>query len=211
MKKMKFNTEKYKVYTWKNWMMLFWILNPGSVINELIFGQRIPKISLEDKTSDKPRFERTVVPCPHCNTLHDGRMWSEEKGTHLKNWFGLYCKNCENIIPCLTSWLSFLIQMITFPLWIWFRESTKRKWLEMQPKRYENVDVKRVTNPFAKNLWVKSGLVFGAFMFLVVLFSTYLNGEEISPKTLLVGVEVCLIGGLVFGYTMKLFTNKRYS
>jgi hypothetical protein len=39
---MKFNEEKYKVYTWKNWMMLHWIINQGLAINELILGQRTP-------------------------------------------------------------------------------------------------------------------------------------------------------------------------
>ena len=43
---MEFNKEKYKIYTWKNWMVLHWILNPGLAINELILGQRVPKISL---------------------------------------------------------------------------------------------------------------------------------------------------------------------
>ena len=61
---MEFNKEKYKIYTWKNWMVLHWILNPGLAINELILGQRIPKISLEDKISNKPRIERTFIPCP---------------------------------------------------------------------------------------------------------------------------------------------------
>ena len=46
---MEFDKEKYKVYTWKNWMMLHWILNPGLAINELILGQRVPKVSLEDE------------------------------------------------------------------------------------------------------------------------------------------------------------------
>lgn len=50
---MEFNKDKYKVYTWKNWMMLHFILNPGLAINDLIFGQRVPKIRLEDKISNK--------------------------------------------------------------------------------------------------------------------------------------------------------------
>ena len=120
---MEFNKEKYKIYSWKNWMMLHWILNPGLAINELILGQRIPKISLEDKTIDKPRIERSLVPCPHCDTLHDTRTWSIQNGTAFNNWFGLYCKNCGNIIPCLTNVFSFLILALTFPFWGWFRKS----------------------------------------------------------------------------------------
>ena len=52
---------------------------------ELILGQRIPKINLEDRTSDKPRLERSYVPCPHCETLYDSRTWSTKTGTGLKN------------------------------------------------------------------------------------------------------------------------------
>ena len=67
---MEFDNKKWKVYTWKNWMIIHWIINPGLVINELILGQRIPKIYLEDKESTKPRIDRTFVPCPHCEKLH---------------------------------------------------------------------------------------------------------------------------------------------
>ncbi|MGK0413746.1 MAG: hypothetical protein ACJA1B_001954, partial [Polaribacter sp.] len=111
---MEFDKEKFKVYSWKNWMMLHWILNPGLAINELILGQRIPKISLEDKISDKPRMERSFIPCPHCKTLHDGITWSTQNRTAFKNWFGLYCTNCEKIIPCLMNAFSFILLAITF-------------------------------------------------------------------------------------------------
>ncbi len=64
---------KFKIWIWRNPVMLHWIINPGLAINELLLGQRVPKVSLEDKTIDKPRFEKTMVPCLHCETLHNGR------------------------------------------------------------------------------------------------------------------------------------------
>ncbi len=207
---MKFDKEKYKVYTWKNGMILHWILNPGLAINELILGQRVPKISLEDKTIDKPRIERTFVPCPHCETLHDGRTWSTTNGTAFKNWFGLYCKNCGKIIPCLSNILSFLILLITFPVWGWFRDSLKEKWLEKQPKRYENIDIENIPNPFDKKNWILSGLIWGAFMFLIIsIILPSFSGQIITLKSLFVGVISWTIGGLAFGYIMKLFNNKK--
>ncbi len=206
---MKFDKEKYKVYTWKNWMVLHWILNPGLAINELILGQRIPKVSLEDKTINKPRIERTLVPCPHCETLHDGRTWSTENGTALKNWFGLYCKNCGYTIPCLTNVLSFIILVITFPIWGWFRQSLRVKWLKKQPERYENIDIENIPNSFDKKSWIKTGLIWGVFMFLIMSIGLpYFGGQEITWKASLLGFVAWTIGGLVFGYTMKLFTNK---
>ncbi len=206
---MEFNKEKYKIYFWKNWMMLHWILNPGLAINELILGQRIPKISLEDKVIDKPRMDRSLVPCPHCDTLHDVRTWSIQNGTAFKNWFGLYCKNCGNIIPCLTNVFSFLILALTFPFWGWFRKSLKAKWLEKQPKRYEHIEIKHHSNQFDKKGWIKTGLSWGAFMFVIMSIGfPFIDGQEITWKSLLLGLVIWTIGGLAFGYIMKLFINK---
>ncbi|MCC5944511.1 MAG: hypothetical protein JJT94_06215 [Bernardetiaceae bacterium] len=206
---MEFNKEKYKVYTWKNWMMLHWILNPGLAVNELILGQRVPKIILEDKITGRPRIERTLVPCPHCETLHNGGTWSVGNGTAFKNWFGLYCTNCGNTIPCLTNGLSFLILAITFPIWGWFRKMLREKWLEKQPKRYKNIDIKPVPNLLDNKNCIKTGLVWGAFMFLIMSIGfPYFDGQEITWKTVLFGIVIWTISGLGFAYTMKLFMNK---
>lgn len=206
---MKFDKEKYKVYTWKNWMMLHWVLNPVLAINELLLGQRVPKVTLEDKTIDKPRVERAIIPCPHYKTLHDGRTWSIENGTDFKNWFGLYCTNCGNTIPCLTNGLSFLILAIVFPIWGWFRKGLKEKWLKKQPKRYENSVIQSIPNPFDKKYWIKTGLLWGAFMFLIMSIGLpYFKGNEITWQTLLLGLVIWTIGGLGYGHMMKLFINK---
>jgi hypothetical protein len=206
---MEFDKEKFKVYSWKNWMMLHWLLNPGLVINELILGQRIPKISLEDKISDKPRMERSFIPCPHCKTLHDGRTWSTQNRTAFKNWFGLYCTNCEKIIPCLMNAFSFILLAITFPIWGWFKKSLKANWLKKQPERYKNLDISKTPNPFEKNNWIKTGLSWGAFMFVImsVLFP-YFGNHEITLLSIVLGLVVWTLGGLLFGYTMKKFMIK---
>lgn len=46
---MQYDKTKYKLWSWKHPMVLHWIINPGLVINELLFGQRVPKIMLEEK------------------------------------------------------------------------------------------------------------------------------------------------------------------
>lgn len=205
---MNFDKSRYKIYTWKNWMVLHWILNPGLVVNELILGQRVPKISLEDKTSDKPRIERALIPCPHCETLHDGRTWSTENGTAFKNWFGLYCTNCNNIIPCVINVWSFLILAITFPLWGWSKKRLKNNWLKNQPQRFKNIDIEKLPNPFDKKAWVKTGLNWGFFMFIIMTFLfPYFDGTEITLKKVLLGAIIWTIGGLFFGFIMKLFFN----
>lgn len=206
---MAFDKDKYTIYSWKNWMVLHWIINPGLAFNELVLGQRVPKISLEDKTSDKPRVENTLVPCNNCKTLHDGRTWSAHNGTAFKNWFGLYCHTCGHIIPCVTNGLSLIILTITFPIWGWFKNTLKAKWLEKQPERYKNLDIDTIPNPFDKKSWVQTGLSWGAFMFLVMTFGLpYFSGQNITLKNVIIGLVLWTLTGLGFGYTMKLFMNK---
>jgi len=201
---MDFDKSKYKVYTWKNWMMLHWLLNPGIMVNELILGQRVPKISLEEKTTDTQWFERSIVPCPHCETLHDGRTWSSVNGTAFKNWFGLYCNTCGNIIPCLINVFSLIILIITFPIWGWFKTALKNNWLEKQPQRFFDFNLETTTSPLQKISWLKIGLIWGAFMFLIFMVMLYLDGSEIPLKMILLGVVISAIGGLIFGYLMKI-------
>lgn len=209
---MHYDPSKYKVYTWKNWMMLHWIINPGLAFNELILGQRVPEISLEDKTIDKPRVERSFVPCPHCGHLHDGRTWSTHNGTAFKNWFGLYCPNCGGIIPCLMNATSALVLLVTAPLWIWFYRTLKSNWLAAQPARYAHLDLEQISNPFDEKSWYKSGLSFGFTMFLLMEFLLpVLEQEPLSWKKVLIGIPVWAFSGLIYGYMMKQFSNFRPS
>lgn len=197
--------KKYTVYTWKNWMYLHWIINPGLVINELILGQRIPKITLVDKTSNKSKLESSYIPCPHCNTIHDAKTWSTTNKTAFKNWFGLYCPNCDNIIPCLINIFSYLILAITYPIWGWFKKPLKSSWLEKQPERFKNLDLESKPNPFAGKGWIKIGFSWGFFMFVFMTIVFPLSqGEEITLLKTLIGIPVWIIASLLFGYTMKL-------
>lgn len=207
---MEINTNKYRVYDWKHWMVVHWMLNPGLVVNELILGQRIPRIMLEDKTSNKPRHERSFVPCPHCDTLHDGRTWSYQNNTGYKNWFGLYCPSCGGIIPCLINFTTFIVLAVTFPLWGWFRKSLKERWLAKQPERFKDIDISKVPNPFAKKVWLGAGIAFGIIMYFAnVILLPFLWDEDITWFKLIVGLPIWLGAGLIWGYWMRLFTGKR--
>lgn len=204
-----FDINKYKVYTWKNWMTLHFILNPGLAINELILGQRIPKIMLEDKTSENPRMERRYVPCPHCDELHDARIWSTNSGTAFKNWFGLYCINCGEIIPCVRNVTSFLILILTYPIWGWFKDDLKQKWLSRQPQRYTDLEIEVGQVEYEDYNWIKSGLVWGALMFVIMTPLFYFFGTEISLYSIAFQLSIWALGGLLFGYLMKLFLGKK--
>lgn len=145
--------------------MLHWIINPGMVINELILGQRVPKISLEDKESGKPRIERSYIPCPHCEKIHDNRTWSTQNGTAFKNWFGLYCPNCREIIPCLWNIFSIITIAILFPIWFFLKDRLKENWIRKQSNRFEKLDLNSIPNPYEGKGWMKVGLGWGFFMF----------------------------------------------
>ena len=113
---MHYDKNKYKIWNWKSPVIFHWMLNPGVVINELILGQTIPKVMLIELEGDKPFYNRSLVPCPHCKTLHNGLKWSAQSKTAFKNWFGYYCDNCEGIIPVQRNLTSLIILTLTFPI-----------------------------------------------------------------------------------------------
>ena len=201
---MEYDKTKFKIWTWKNPVMLHWIINPGLVINELLFGQRVPKIMLIEKDSSKSLQEKTKIPCPYCGTLHSGLKWSTRNNA-FKNWFGLYCDNCGGIIPCLTNLTSYILLGLTFPIWYWFKDSFKTKWLEEQKNRFSKPLI--LTQADVK--WWNVGLKFGLSMFIMMtLIFPLIMGEGLTQRKILIGIPIWTIGGLGFGYTMKLINGK---
>ena len=180
--------------------MIHWIINPGLIIGDLILGLRVPKLIVEDKESNRSRWESTYIPCPHCDKLHDSRTWSKQNGTGFKNWFGLYCPNCKGIIPCLRNAFSLLIIIVTFPLWYFIKDRLKNNWLKKQPTRFENLTLHKVTNPYEGKGWLIQGLGWGFIMFIEELIS----GESIESKDILIGIGIWTIGGLWFGRIMNI-------
>ncbi|HNX88933.1 MAG TPA: hypothetical protein PKH58_07620 [Paludibacteraceae bacterium] len=205
---MEYDKSKFKIRNWKSAEMLHWIINPGLVFNEIILGQRLPKVMLIEKKSSKTLQEKTKIPCPHCGTLHSGLKWST-KNNAFKNWFGLYCDNCGKTIPCLTNLTTFLLLGLTFPVWIWFKDKWKMTWLKKQPERYQNMDLENVQNPFEEYGWIKLGLFWGLFMYIfMVLLFPLIDGEGLSTWKVVLGIPIWTIGGIGFGYTMKLINGK---
>lgn len=205
---MNFDSSLYEIKTWKNPLMLHWILNPGIALNEVILGQKIPKVTLIEKNSSKSLSEKTFVPCPHCNTIHNSLKWSTQNGTAFKNWFGLYCDKCEKVIPCLTNLTSYLLLGLTFPIWYWFKDSWKKSWLENQKNKFS----KPLNLTAPQNSWWKAGLSWGVFMFLfMTIIIPLLQKEEITKEKVMISIPIWTIGGLLFGYTMKKFNGSKFN
>ncbi len=205
---MSFDKSKYKVWTWKNPLVLHWIINPGLAFNELLLGQRVPKITLIEKDSKKPLAERTFVPCPYCGTLHSSLKWTPQNNTAFKNWFGLYCDNCHKIIPCVRNLTSLVVIVLTFPVWYWFKDRWKQDWLKTQEVKFSKPLV--LTQPEFK--WWYVGLRFAFFMFVITsLFNYVFFREEFTWKSLFLDSVSWIIGGLIFGIVMKKISGSNLS
>ena len=206
---MNYDKTKYKVWTWKNPMMLHWIINPGIAFNELAFGLRIPKVMLVERNSPKSLNEKSWIPCPHCGTLHEGLKWSKQNKTAFKNWFGYYCDNCGKIIPCLTNWTTFIVLGVTFPIWFWFKDKLKAKWLEKQKEKFSKPLNLTYTEP-VKSKYLLLGFLFGLFMyvFMTVLYPLII-GVGITQKGLLIGIPIWTVAGVLFAITLKLINRRK--
>ena len=207
---MEYDKTKYKIWNWKSPVILHWMINPGIVINELILGQTIPKVMLIEREGDKPFFERSLVPCPHCGMLHNGLKWSSQNKTAFKNWYGFYCDNCGEIIPPQRNLTSLLILTITFPIWGWFRKSLKENWLKKQPERYKNLNLECTEKKNTTKKWLKFGLLWGLFMFVFsIIVNPLISNVQITQKMILLNILIWSIGGLGFGYIMKIWMNRK--
>lgn len=64
------------------------------------------------------------------------------------------------------------------------------------------------THAFSGKKWIIHGLLWGLFMFIVMVFVfPYFEGEAITQRSILIGVPVWSLAGLGYGYTMKLFSE----
>ena len=135
---MQYDKNRFKIQALPNPFTLLWVFFPAVMFNELILGQRLPKVVLVDKESDKPQEELTYVPCPHCETLNDRRLWAT-KGNAFGHWFGLVCPSCHQIIPCLWNIFSLVILAITFPLWYFPVRFFRHRWIAKEKERLAKV------------------------------------------------------------------------
>ena len=209
---MQYDKNRYQIWTLPHPLVLFWILNPVAIINELILGQRLPKVTLIDKESDAPFAERNYIPCPHCKTLNDGRIWA--KGNAFGHWFGLICPNCHQIIPCLWSIISYAVLAVTSPLWYFPARFFRDRWIEKEKARLAKVLERPLIQSVDVN-WYLIGIFFwGGWMWLImgVIPETWnvLNGEEWDLMMLFIfQLPLWLVAGFCWGLGMHFFMNKR--
>ena len=202
----KYDSNKYTIWVLPHPVLLHWILNPGLAFNELILGQRLPKVTLVDKTLDKPFLERSFIPCPHCNHLHDGRLWSGKN--QYGHWFGYVCPSCGEIIPCLWNLTSLVILAITCPLWFIPVKLWKTKWLNFEKVRLNNILVTGFSE-YKDIAWLKVGVKFGGLMWLIVGIAPQiviaLIGYRFNWQFTVFSFVLCTVLGILFAVMMKFF------
>lgn len=207
MNRMQYDKNRFKICALPHPKILFWILNPVFIINELIFGQRLPQVTLIDKKSDKPLLERTYIPCPHCETLNDARLWP--KWNALGHWFGFVCPSCHQIIPCLWNIFSLAILAVTFPLWYFLVRHFRHRWIEQEKKRLAKVLERPLIQAKSIN-WIFRGIFyFGGFMWVTFEVLKVLKGREWNLGTMFENLPVCLLLGFAWGLFMHVSMNQK--
>ena len=189
-------------------ILLHWILNPGLAFNEVILGQRLPKVQLICKDCEGAMVERAYVPCPSCHSMHWGRLWARKRA--FGNWRGIACPACEKPIPCLWNIFSLVLLAITSPIWalpyfLYFRYRPLKPICELKdgapPKP------KAIT----KKTWIVMGAAWGGLMWVAMSLLPVLwhwNEGRIAWMTLVVGLAIWGFGGLGFGFTMWLVLGR---
>src|SRR6185369_1634716 len=98
-----------------NFSMIFWRLNPGLAINELLLGQRVAAEYYECLGCELPRIRRTYAHCRNCGITFNPIHAKPSDG--FGHWFGLYCPNCGTERPTLRNYTTLLLSWLTFPFW----------------------------------------------------------------------------------------------
>jgi hypothetical protein len=86
---------------------LFWLVNPGLAINELLLGQRIPKDMVACRSCHNYWARRTFVHCPWCGTYSEFAIWSGGHG--FGHWLGIVCPECGQRVPTLDNLITWAV------------------------------------------------------------------------------------------------------
>ena len=196
---MQYDKNRFKIWALPHPLVLFCVLNPAIMFKELILGQRLPKVTLIDEKSDRPFFQRCYIPCPHCETLNDSRLWAKWNG--FGHWFGFVCPSCHQVIPCLWNIFSLAVLAITFPLWYFPARFFRRRWLEIEKKRLASVLEGPLTQAGDINWFLRGVFFFGGLVWVILEIIPQvwkvLNGGEWDLIMMFISLPIWLFPGFV--------------
>lgn len=196
-------------------MLVHWLLNPGLVVNELLLGQRLPRVMYLCLGCDLPWVLRQYIRCPSCRTMHRGLIWG--RGNAFWHWFGLYCPDCGARIPTLLNVFSIIIAAVFAPLWYPVWRLVRGSWIERERIRAQRM----IRTGKAQRVPVKRWILWGALGWGVpfwVLGTVYAyfrfpqaagNLQKSGIKAAIM-LPVCLLAGAGFGFVMKKMLTRRH-
>jgi hypothetical protein len=125
----------------------------------------------------------------------------------MGNYAGLVCAECGAPIPMLKNALTWLILLVTWPLW---KPLERRFGPGMRARQFAKLQaVKGDIAPLLKRVsGVRMGLFFGAAMGAVFGVMDWLSGQT-WDEAALKGVFTGLVTGVMFGVFMKLYLSKK--
>ncbi len=88
-------------------LIVHWVLNPGLAVNELLLGQRIPRITYFCRSCGSDTTYVRYYQCPDCERFHEEAIWTGSNG--FGHWFGVICPDCGGEIPCVLNVVSWVI------------------------------------------------------------------------------------------------------
>jgi hypothetical protein len=190
-----------------NWQLVHWVLNPGLAFNELILGQRLPRLTLICDACDDPLAYRQYIPCPNCGVLHNVQSWGKRHA--FGNWLGLPCPSCHRRIPCLWNATSILLLLVLFPIWY----LPYRFYFRDRPIAAFRPNEKNRTSELKPRWAMRAGILFGALMFLfmsvVPSIVRYVHTGQVVAFELIIGTLLWSLGGVTFGVAMHLLVSRR--
>ncbi len=204
-----YDPARYKAIRLPHPLLLHWMLNPGLAINEFVLGQRVPKLTLIDRYSEKPLIERTYIPCPHCHTLHLARRWGKQNA--LFHYDGLYCPSCQKQIPSLLNVCTLLLLILTFPLWKPAHMLFADRFKAWELARLEKT-TQEENRPSVTRSSLYAGSFFGIFMAISFVIQSGLNAgfdANVIFTSMVAGLASGVLFGVLFGTFVKFFLFRR--
>lgn len=111
------HSNEFSTWAFPHPLIVHWVLNPGLMVNELVLGQRIPKITYFCARCGSETTYIRYFHCPGCNQFHEEAIWTGANG--FGHWLGVICPDCGSEIPCLVNIASWIVLARLSPInWV---------------------------------------------------------------------------------------------
>lgn len=195
----------YEKLNWTHPTIFIQLIDPLDTIENLLYGKTTPLILLMDK-----KTKDLFVPCPHCGAIHSKSKWGTQTMKAEANWFGYYCSSCNKVIPVRHNIFSFLILILTFPLWGPFKNILKQRWLKQQSVRFCKSSINKTKQSLPLTFWLATSLKIALQLFIIsIILSFFISTTPLSLNTVIPRLLISLLLGESVSLCLMLFLTKR--